>query len=79
MISHDFPSENATEELFLEQARAYCGIKLSDNTIRDLCQKEAVPMARWQRTNPVAHEEFTAAEGDVEFTTDDTCVNTKDG
>jgi len=70
MCSFDKAAENLEE---------FCGIKLSDNTIRDLCQKEAVPMGRWQRTNPVAHEEFTAAEGDVEFTTDGTCVNTKDG
>ena len=62
-----------------EHLEESCGIKLSDNTIRDLCQKEAVPMGRWQRTNPAANADFIAAEGDVEFTTDGTCVNTTEG
>ena len=62
-----------------EHLEEFCGIKLSDNTIRDLCQKEAVPMGRWQRTNPAANADFIAAQGDVEFTTDGTCVNTTDG
>jgi len=57
----------------------FCGLKISDNTIRDLCQKEAVPMGRWQRVEPVANAEFIKSEGEVEFTTDGTCVNTTDG
>ena len=57
----------------------FCGLKLSDNTIRDLCQKEAVPMRRWQTRSPEANAEFIASEGDVEFTVDGTCVNTTDG
>jgi len=36
-------------------------------------------MGRWQRTNPAANADFIAAEGDVEFTTDGTCVNTTEG
>ena len=32
-----------------EHLEEFCGIKLSDNTICDLCQKEAVPMGRWER------------------------------
>jgi hypothetical protein len=62
-----------------EHLEEFCGIKLSDNTIRDLCQKEAVPMGRWQRTNPAANADFIASKGDVEFTTDGTCVNTTEG
>jgi len=62
-----------------EHLEEFCGIKLSDNTIRDLCQKEAVPMGRWQRTNPAANAEFIESNGDVEFTTDGTCVNTTEG
>jgi len=45
-----------------EHLEEFCGLKLSDNTIRDLCQKEVVPMGRWQRTNPVANAEFIVAE-----------------
>jgi hypothetical protein len=54
--------------------------------LRDLCPKEAVPMGRWQCTNPAEHAEFIAANcglhcslGDVEFTADGTCVNTTEG
>ena len=62
-----------------EHLEEFCGLKISDNTIRNLCQKEAVPMGRWQRTAPTANAEFIAAQGEVEFTTDGTCVNTVDG
>jgi hypothetical protein len=62
-----------------EKLEEFCGIKLCDNTIRELCQKESVPMGRWQRSDPVANAEFTASEGDVEFTTDGTSVNTTEG
>ncbi len=36
-------------------------------------------MAKWHRDSPDIHQEFAQAEGDVEFTTDGTCVNTQDG
>lgn len=36
-------------------------------------------MGRWQRSDPTANAEFIASNGDVEFTTDGTCVNTVDG
>lgn len=36
-------------------------------------------MGRWQRNEPAANAEFIGAEGEVEFTTDGTCVNTVDG
>jgi hypothetical protein len=36
-------------------------------------------MQRWLRESPEAHEPFKEAKGQVEFTTDGTCVNTHDG
>lgn len=36
-------------------------------------------MGRWQRKDAVANAEFIESEGNVEFTTDGTCVNTTDG
>lgn len=56
-----------------------CGLRVSDNTIRDVCQSEATHMAAWQRTEPEAHEPFKRAAGEVEFTTDGTMVNTWEG
>lgn len=57
----------------------FCGLKVSDNKIRDVCQRRGTAMARWQRETPEAHQRFTKAAGDVEFTTDGTCVNTWEG
>lgn len=57
----------------------FCGLKVSDNTIRDVCQKQGAKMARWQREAPQSHEPFREAKGNIEFTTDGTCVNTWEG
>ena len=59
--------------------RELCGLSASDNTIREICQAEGVKMAEWQRQSPVVREEFVAADGDLEFTTDGTMVNTAEG
>jgi hypothetical protein len=74
MAGTSWSFDRATEYL-----NEFCGVKLSDNTIRDLCNKESVPMGQWQRSDPRANAEFIESEGDVEFTTDGTCVNTTDG
>jgi hypothetical protein len=62
-----------------ENLQEFCGIQLSDNTIRELCQREAVPMGRHQRQDPSANKHFLQAKGEYEFTCDGTCVNTVDG
>lgn len=54
----------------------FCGLRISDNTIREVCQQQAGQMAAWQRDESEAREPFRHAEGDVEFTTDGTMVNT---
>ena len=56
-----------------------CALRVSDNTIREICQRHAPPMARWQRESPHAHQAFRQAQGDIEFTTDGTSVNTWEG
>ena len=62
-----------------ESLEEYCGLKLSRDTIRELCRKEAPNMAAWHRDSPEVHETFIQAEGEVEFLTDGTCVNTTEG
>ena len=44
MAGTSWSFDQATEHL-----EEFCGNQLSDNTIRDLCQKEAVPMGFWER------------------------------
>jgi hypothetical protein len=57
----------------------FCGLRVSDNTIRHVCQSEGAEMAQWQRTAHEARDEFRKATGDVEFSTDGTSVNTHEG
>jgi hypothetical protein len=59
--------------------KEFCGLNVSDNTIREYCQRQASDMAQWQRASEDAHREFVQAVGDVEFTTDGTSVNTWEG
>lgn len=56
-----------------------CGLSVSDNTVREVCQQRARLMALWQREAPQAHEPFQQAAGEIEFTTDGTMVNTWEG
>lgn len=59
--------------------REFCGISVSDNTIRSVCQSRASSMADWQHTQPAAHEKFRESGGLCEFETDGTSVNTTQG
>ena len=59
--------------------REFCGLVVSDNTIRSVCHAHGGAMRDWQRDAPAASEAFRAAGGDVEFQTDGTMVNTTAG
>jgi len=50
-----------------------------DNTVRKICHHHGSMMRTWQRENPQASKAFRAADGDVEFQTDGTAVNTTKG
>ncbi len=62
-----------------ERLEEFCGLSVSDTTIREVAQKQGSDMLTWQREEFAAIEEFRKASGDVEFTTDGTCVNTTAG
>jgi hypothetical protein len=59
--------------------KEFCGLSVSDNSIRAVCQQQATQMAQWQREAAEAAQAFRDAAGDVEFTTDGTSVNTWEG
>jgi Uncharacterised protein family (UPF0236) len=59
--------------------KEFCGLRVSDNTIRAVCQGRGGHMADWQHTQPAASQTFREASGEVEFETDGTCVNTREG
>ena len=56
-----------------------CGLKISENTIREIAQTHGAAMNTWQNTDPQAAREFRETAGEPEFTTDGTSVNTTDG
>jgi hypothetical protein len=62
-----------------ERLLAFCGLSVSDTTIRELAQQHGGLANQWLREEPAAAREFRDATGDVEFTTDGTSVNTTDG
>lgn len=62
-----------------DHLQAFCGLSVSDTTIREVAQEHGSKANEWLRLDPVAVQEFREATGDVEFTADGTCVNTVDG
>jgi len=56
-----------------------CGWKVSDERIRQACQAEAKPIAKFRTTSATVAAAFTTAAGNVEFQTDAAKVNTRDG
>ncbi len=61
------------------QLREFSGLIACDNTVRKACDRHGGLMRTWQREDPEANRAFAEAEGDVEFQTDGTSVNTVDG
>jgi hypothetical protein len=59
--------------------RDLAGLVVCDNTVRKVCDRHGGLMRAWQRDDPEAARPFREAEGDVEFQTDGTCVNTVGG
>lgn len=62
-----------------ERLEELCGLKVSDTTIRRISQEHGGQANEWMRTEPQAVQEFRDADGDIEFTTDGTSVNTTGG
>jgi hypothetical protein len=61
------------------QLREFSGLTICDNTVRKTCDRHGGLMRTWQREDSEASGAFTKAQGDVEFQTDGTSVNTVDG
>ena len=66
-------------DLSSERLAEFCGLALSDNTIRQIAQQQGAAMNTWLNTAPEACREFREADGEIEFTTDGTSVNTVGG
>jgi hypothetical protein len=55
------------------------GLHVCDNTVRKACDRHGAAARAWQREDAAASAAFRKAEGDVEFQTDGTSVNTTEG
>ena len=62
-----------------DRLREFCGLSVSDTTIREVSQEHGAKAQEWLRSDPVAVQEFRESKGDIEFTADGTCVNTREG
>jgi hypothetical protein len=62
-----------------QRLKKLCGISISENTIKMLCDKESAEIEHWQKTDPRATLPFQHSYGELEFTTDGTMVNTLHG
>jgi len=62
-----------------EHLADFCGPRTCDQTIRAVCYEEAAQMADWLHADPAAGAGFAAAAGDIEFQTDGTMANTREG
>ena len=59
--------------------RELAGLNVCDNTVRAACDRHGGLMRAWRRDDPEAARPFREADGEVEFQTDGTCVNTTEG
>ena len=62
-----------------DRLEEFCGLKIGDTAIREISQRRGAAMNAWQNSDPEACREFRESEGEVEFTTDGTSVNTTEG
>ena len=74
-----FAAANESYRKGSEALEEFLGIKLSHNTVRELCQQEAPKIEKWYQTSSTVREDFKQTSGVVEVTTDGTIVNTTEG
>jgi hypothetical protein len=56
-----------------------CRLEVSDDTIERVCQEEGARARQWIHSDDAPAKMMHKAVGEVEFSTDGTCVNTVDG
>lgn len=62
-----------------QRLKEFCGLSVSDQTIRRETEGMGMKAASWQQTSPESFASFQQAAGQKEFYTDGTCVNTREG
>jgi len=62
-----------------ERLKEFCGLSISDQSIRRETEAMGAQAANWQQTSRESVAFFQEAAGQNEFYTDGTCVNTREG
>lgn len=66
-------------EISADRLEELCGLRVGETTVREIAQQRGAAANEWMCSDPAAAREFRDAEGDVEFTTNGTSVNTMEG
>ncbi len=56
-----------------------CRLKVSNDTVRAVCDEEGQKAGRWVAGNKASVEPINQASGELEFSSDGTCINTTEG
>jgi hypothetical protein len=56
-----------------------CRLKVSNDTVRAICDEEGRAVGRWIASDKASVEPIRQAKGELEFSSDGTCVNTTGG
>ena len=59
--------------------KEFCHLDISDDTIERVCQEEGRRAQEWLKTDDAPSKMMSKAVGQVEFSTDGTCINTTGG
>lgn len=62
-----------------DRLKEFCGLSISDQTVRRATEATGVAAQAWTHQAPEAVHAFHECEGEGEFYTDGTCVNTPGG
>ncbi len=62
-----------------QRLKQFCGIRLSDQTIREVTDRAGAEAGQWLANSPEPLANLQKAQGNGEFYTDGTCVNTRAG
>ncbi len=62
-----------------DRLQEFCGLRISDQTIRRVTEATGAAAGEWQKHAPTATAAYRKTAGHAEFYTDGTCVNTTQG
>jgi hypothetical protein len=62
-----------------DKLQELCWLKTSNDTVRAVCDEEGQRAGQWIKRDDASRQPISKASGELEFSTDGTCVNTTEG